>query len=152
MNEIVVFEKDEYQISTDKNRLDVELIYKFLTTSYWSPGIQRDEVNAKINGAECFGLYNHQGAQLGFARVITDYVAFGYLADVFILDEARGQGLGKWLVRCTQNHPRLKTLRRWLLATKDAHTLYAQCNFTPLQDPNFFMTICSPDIRSLTEE
>ena len=128
-----------YEISTDNARLDVDAIHAYLTRSYWSPGIPREIVERGIAHAECFGIYHNHDDQVGFARVVTDYTTFGYLADVFVLDTHRGKGLSKWLMECLDAHPDLQGFRRWMLATRDAHALYAKFAFTPLSNAERWM-------------
>ena len=131
----------EYVISTDRERLDLGAVHGFLSrASYWAGGITMEVVARSVEHSLPFGVYNtHQ--QVGFARVITDYATFAYVADVFILAPFRGQGLGKWLMRTIVSHPDLQGLRRFLLATKDAHGLYAQCGFRAPEHPDAFMEI-----------
>ena len=146
----------EYEISTDPMRLDVTVIHAFLTQSYWSPGIPRAVVERAISNSLCFGLYHKaervapgakaQTEQVGFARVITDKATFAYLADVFILDAHRGRGLSKWLVQIIKVHQDLQGLRRFLLATRDAHRLYQQFEFRELSNPSSMMEIVKPDV------
>lgn len=130
---------NDYTISTDKSRLDTALIHRFLShESYWAQNVPPDVVNRSIDNSLCFGV--HQGDhQIGFARVVTDQATFAYLADVFILPEHRGRGLSKQLMETISNWPTLQGLRRWVLATQDAHTLYEQFGFTALDKPEFFM-------------
>lgn len=131
--------KDDLLISTDKTKLDVALIHHYLCTeSYWAKNIPIALVEKSIAGSFCFGIY-HQEAQVGFARVITDHATFAYLADVFVLESYRGKGLSKWLMETIIGHPELQGLRRWLLATRDAHGLYAQYGFVPLDKPERIM-------------
>lgn len=138
-------ERGEYAISTDPHRLDVAAIHAYLTTSYWSPGIPRSVVERALANSLCFGLY--RGAQqVGFARVITDRATFAYLADVFILEPHRRQGLSKWLMECINSHADLQGLRRFMLATRDAHGLYQQFGFTQLANPARMMEVVRPDI------
>lgn len=130
----------EYTISTDKSRLDIPLIHQFLSRqSYWAQNIPVDIVERSIVHSLCFGVYQHDTQQVGFARVITDQATFAYLADVFILPEHRGKGLSKLLVKTISEWPTMQGLRRWVLATRDAHTLYAQFGFEPLDKPEIFM-------------
>ena len=130
------WQRGEYRVSTDAARLDVSLIYDFLTQeSYWGRGRSRELIERSIANSLAFGIYK-TGQQVGFARVITDYATFAYLADVFILPVERGQGLSKWLLEIITQHPALQGLRRWLLATRDAHGLYEQYGFTPLARPD----------------
>jgi len=133
-----------YEISTDPSRLQLAVIHAYLSRSYWSPGIPRDLVARAIANSICFGVYLGD-AQVGFARVITDQATFAYLADVYVLEEHRGQGLSKRLVEAVQAHPDLQGLRRFLLATRDAHGLYAQFGFAPPARPENFMEIRDPD-------
>ncbi|GAB3223257.1 GNAT family N-acetyltransferase [Spirosoma arcticum] len=130
---------NDYTISTDKSRLDTALIHRFLShESYWAQNVPPDVVHRSIDNSLCFGVYQGD-RQVGFARVVTDQATFAYLADVFILPEHRGRGLSKQLMETISNWPTLQGLRRWVLATRDAHTLYEQFGFTALDKPEFFM-------------
>ncbi len=121
--------EDEYEISADKTRLDFTMIHDFLANrSYWAKGVPVPVLKQSIENALCFGVY-HQGKQVGFARVVTDYATVAYVGDVFILESHRGTGLGKRLVTTIMDHPELQGLRLWLLATKDAHELYRKYGF-----------------------
>jgi GNAT superfamily N-acetyltransferase len=122
--------RDGYLISTDPGLLDREAIWSFLRTSYWSPGIAREVVDRGIDNSLVFGLYDAAGAQAGFARAVTDRARFAWLADVFVLGEHRGRGLGVWLVETVIAHPDVAGLRL-MLATADAHGLYARFGFVP---------------------
>lgn len=136
----------EYRISTDPNLLDIDMIHDFLCNhSYWAAGIPRDVVKRSVEGALCFGVYLGE-RQVGFARVITDFATIAYLGDVFILEDFRGQGLSKWLMACILSYPRLQGLRRFLLATADAHGLYAQFGFKPLARPERWMEWHNPKV------
>lgn len=130
--------KNEFNISTDKTKIDIAYVHEFLTQSYWSPGISMEVVKKAMEGSLCFGIYNND-KQVGYARMITDKATFAYLADVFIDENYRGKGLGKWLIKMILAHPDMQGLRRILLATKDAHALYEQFDFTPLNNPERFM-------------
>jgi GNAT superfamily N-acetyltransferase len=134
-----------YEISTDKTRLDIDLIHQFLATSYWAAEIPREIVERSIRHSLCFGVYR-LSSQIAFARVISDFTTFAYLADVFVLPEHRGRGVSKLLMQTILSHPDLQGLRRFVLATQDAHGLYAQFGFEPLANPSDFMTIHRPDI------
>lgn len=135
----------DFLISTDRDLIDVETVHRYLTAeSYWAAGIPLEVLARSIEHSLCFGLYKG-GKQAGFARVITDYATFGYLADVFVLEPYRGRGLSKWMMSVIRNHPDLQGFRRWMLATRDAHTLYAQFGFTPLSSPERLMEIVNPD-------
>jgi GNAT superfamily N-acetyltransferase len=135
----------DYEISTDRGLLDVTAIHAYLTQSYWSPGIPRGVVERAIANSLCFGLYR-EGKQVGFARVITDKATFAYLADVFVLEEHRGKGLAKRLMQAIKQHEDLQGLRRFLLATKDAHALYRQFGFTEPASPASLMEIRDADV------
>lgn len=138
------FLKKGFTISTDKSLLDVNMIYTYLSQeSYWAKNIPQEKVKRSIENSMCFGVYKN-GDQIGFARVITDKATFGYLADVFIIGGFRGLGLSKWLVQTILAHPDLQTLRRWVLATADAHGLYKQFGFSPLTKPEVWMDIYTP--------
>jgi GNAT superfamily N-acetyltransferase len=150
---IVVQGADE--IDTSRARLDVSVVHAFLTESYWSPGIPRDTVVRAMEGSLNFGLYRvarGRSAQIGLARMVTDGATFAYLADVFVLPDYRGAGLATWLVSTALTHPALAGLRRVLLATKDAHAIYARCGFAPLARPERFMEINRPDIYSAASD
>ena len=143
---IVEYHSGSYTVSTDRSRLDLTLIHDFLAhRSYWAQGIDRDVVARAIEHSLPFGVYEgHQ--QVGFARVLTDYAVFAYLMDVFILESHRGRGLGKWLVACIIAHPALQGLRRWMLATHDAHGLYRRYGFAPLEHPAHYLAASRPHL------
>ena len=120
--------RGEYTISTDRRRLDLDLIHDFLVDSYWAKGRSRERVAESIEHSLPFGLY--RGAeQVGFARVVTDFVVLAFLADVFVLEPHRGRGLGAWLVEVVTGLPELRSIRRWLLGTRDGHDLYRKFGF-----------------------
>lgn len=137
---------DDFVISTDPQRLDLDVIYNFLTNCYWAKGIPREIVAHSIEHSLCFGIYDGSGAQIGFARVITDFATIAYLGDVFVLASYRGRGLGKWMMECIMQHPKLQELRRWILLTRDAHGLYKQFGFTPLKSADRYMELYRPDV------
>lgn len=128
----------DYTISTDPARLDVEAIYGFLERSYWANTRQREITDLSLRHSLNFGIY-HGSAQVGLARIITDYATFAYICDVFISEEHRGDGLGKWLINTVINEPALQNVRRFMLATRDAHGLYAQFGFTAPTKPEIWM-------------
>lgn len=134
----------ELEISTDPARLDVDLIHGFLETSYWATGRRRSVVERSIRNSLCFGAYL-AGRQVAFARVVTDRAVFAYLMDVFVVPEFRGRGISKTLLRSVRSHPDLQNLRVFLLATRDAHDLYAQFGFRSLAHPERWMAIQDPD-------
>ncbi len=135
--------RGEHLISTDRSRLNLGIIHDFLSTSYWASGVPEDVVRRSVENSLVFGVYRSE-EQVGFARVVTDYATFAYLADVFVLEAHRGQGLGKWLIEVILSHPDLWGLRRWLLATGDAHELYRKYGFAELAQAGIFMEIHSP--------
>lgn len=137
--------RGEFTVTCDPERQDLELIHGFLSRSYWAKGIPKETVARSLSGALCFALL-HKGRQIGFARVISDLATIAYLGDVFVLPAYRGQGLSKWLLDCVTAHPDLQGLRRWILATADAHGLYEQCGFTALKQPKLFMERHDPDV------
>ena len=132
-------------VDDDPARLDMDVIHGFLTDAYWSQGIPREVVERAVRNSLCFGLYDGE-RQVGFARVVTDRATFAYLADVFVLESHRGRGLSKLLVAEILGHPSLQGLRRWVLATRDAHSLYAQYGFKGLAAPERFMELHDPDV------
>lgn len=136
---------NEYLISTDRSKIDVDAVHHFLTRSYWAEGIAKDVVERSINNSLCFGLY-HRERLAGFARVVSDYATFAYLADVFIIPEERGRGLSKWLIKVIIEHPQLQGLRRFTLATRDAHDLYTKFGFNLLDKPERWMHRNDPDV------
>ncbi|MEO8431821.1 MAG: GNAT family N-acetyltransferase [Acidobacteriota bacterium] len=139
--------RDAFTISTDPALLDREAIRAFLAQSYWAAGIPQEVVDRSIEGSLPFGLYE-EGRQIGLARVITDRATFAYVADVYVLESHRGRGLGVWLLETIHAHPDLRNLRRWMLATRDAHALYRKTGWAPLAQPDRFMEIAVPDIYS----
>jgi N-acetylglutamate synthase-like GNAT family acetyltransferase len=143
--EIMEWKKDEYLISTDKSKIDLNAVHHFLSQSYWAEGIPKDTVKRSIDNSLCFGIYR-KGQTVGFARVISDFATFAYLADVFVLPEERGKGLAKSLMQMIIDHPQLQNLRRFTFATKDAHDLYAQFGFTSFDKPDRWMQKHEPDV------
>ena len=133
----------EFEISTDKSRLDIAYIHDNLSRSYWAEGIPKERVMQAIEGAMCFGIYQGE-RQVGFARLITDQATFAYLADVFVDENLRCQGLGKMLMQHIMALEFMPQLRRIMLATRDAHGLYAQYGFSPIAIPDRWMEIARP--------
>jgi GNAT superfamily N-acetyltransferase len=136
---------DEYMITTDKQRFDIAAVHAYLTRSYWSPNIPLATVSKAIDNSLCFGLLLGT-EQVGFARVITDRATFAYLADVYVLEAHRGKGLSKRLMTAVHSHPDLQGLRRLMLATRDAHTLYEQFGYKSLANPQTIMEVLKPDV------
>lgn len=135
--------RDSFTVTCDPAKLQSAVVAQFLASSYWARGIPEATVEKSLNNSLCFALLDGE-TQVGFARVISDYVTFAYLADVFILPAHRGLGLSKWLMECVISHPDLQGLRRWLLATRDAHGLYEKFGFTALKKPEVFMERHNP--------
>lgn len=131
-------EREGYAISDDPARLDSDAIFAYLSRSYWAGNRQRHTQDIANHNSLCLGLYA-SSEQVGFARVVTDYATFAYLCDVYVLEAHQGKGLGKWLIECLHAHPRLQGLRRWSLATLDAHGLYAQQGWMPLANVGRWM-------------
>ena len=138
-------QREGFAITTETSFFNVEFIHAFLSKSYWAENIPLETVQRSIDNSLCFGVF-HLGRQIGFARVITDKATFGYLADVFIDEAYRGQGLSKWLMEEIMAHPDLQGLRRMMLATRDANGLYAKFGFSELTFPERWMQIHKPDI------
>jgi GNAT superfamily N-acetyltransferase len=138
MPQILETHRDAYTISTDPARLDLDAILDMLTRAYWAVGRPRERTERAIRNSLVFGVY--EGAkQIGVARVVTDYSIFAYLCDVFIHEEYRAHGLGKWLIQTIIEHPDLREMRRWVLVTSDAHGLYKKYGFTAIEDPEHWM-------------
>ena len=147
---VLEYRRGDFLISTDRARLDLTVIHGFLTSCYWSKGIPREVVARSIEHSLCFGIYDGSGAQVGFARVVSDYETVAYLGDVFVLESHRGRGLSKWLMECVMQHPALQNLRRWILLTRDAHALYSQFGFTPIETPERYMELHRPNVYDAT--
>lgn len=152
-----------YLVTSDRARLDLDVIHGFLTNCYWAKGIPRETVAQSIEHSLCFGIYHEVGGepqfppapamartpQVGFARVISDFATLAYLGDVFVLEEHRGRGLSKFMMECIMKHPALQGLRRWILLTRDAHGLYQQFGFTPLRTAERYMELHRPDVYEI---
>jgi GNAT superfamily N-acetyltransferase len=143
---VMEYRRGEFVISTDRERLNLDAVHGFLTNCYWAKGISREVVARSIEHSLCFGIYEGSGAQVGFARVVSDFATVAYLGDVFVLEPHRGRGLSKWLMECVVQHPALQSLRRWILLTRDAHGLYSQFGFTPVKAPERYMELHRPDV------
>ena len=142
---VIELRRENFLLSTDPERLDLAVIHAFLSGSYWAKGIPRELVARSIQNSLCFGVYS-DGQQVGFARVISDFATYAYVADVFVLAPFRGQGLGKWIMESILAHPRLEQLRRWNLVTKDAHGLYEQFGFRAPKRPENYMERYDEDV------
>jgi GNAT superfamily N-acetyltransferase len=143
------YRRGEFLISTDRERLSLDVVHGFLTNCYWAKGIPREVVARSIEHSLCFGVYEAGGAQVGFARVVSDFATVAYLGDVFVLESHRGRGLSKWLMDSILQHPALGNLRRWILLTRDAHRLYSQFGFTRVETPERYMELHQPDVYQM---
>ena len=143
---VVEYRRGDFLLSTDRQRLSLDIVHRFLTSCYWAKGISREVVARSIEHSLCFGIYDRDGQQVGFARVVSDFATFAYLGDVFVLESHRGRGLSKWLMQSIMQHPALQNLRRWILLTRDAHGLYSHYGFTPLNAPERHMELHRPDV------
>ena len=135
----------DFTVSDDTARVDVDVVWNYLKRSYWAEGIPRDVVERAIANSLNFGMYRG-GEQIGFARVITDYATFAYIADVFVVEAFRSQKLAVWLMECVAAHPRLQGFRNTMLGTRDAHALYEKTGFAPLAIPERWMQRLDPDV------
>jgi GNAT superfamily N-acetyltransferase len=137
---VIDADREEIVVTTDVDRMDLDVIHGFLADSYWARGIARETVERAMRYSLCFGAF-HQGAQVGFARVITDRATFAYVCDVFVLPACRGRGVGKRLMAAIMGHPALQGLRRWTLFTRDAHGLYRRFGFHEARHPERLMEV-----------
>lgn len=135
---------DDYRLSFDRSEVDIDAVHAFLTASYWSPGISRERVARAVAGSLCVSAYAPSGAQVGFARAVTDYASFAYLADVYVVPEHGGRGLARKMTQALLDHPEMQTIRRWMLATRDAHGVYEALGFHALEDPTKAMEYRPP--------
>ena len=141
--------KPPYEVSTDASRLDLPAVHAFLLSTYWSPSIPLEVVERAVRNSVCVGAYAG-ASQVGFARAVTEKATFAYLADVFVLEAHRGKGLSKQMLRALFQLAELQGLRRVMLATRDAHGLYASFGFTPLSNPSRFMELHNPVAYALS--
>ncbi|MFA3761055.1 GNAT family N-acetyltransferase [Yersinia sp. 2466 StPb PI] len=139
------FSRESFIVTTDKSRFDIHAMHAFLTCSSWAPGIDLETVRLSVKNSLCFGLFDEK-RQIGFARLVTDYATFGYLCDVYVLEEYQGLGLAKWLVECSQAHPVTTSLRRIMLVTDTAAFLYKKTGFQAINRHDFVWQINRPDI------
>ncbi len=137
--------RDGFEVNDNRDTLDLDVVHTFLTSCYWAEGIKLERVKRATSNSECFGLYTSSGEMIGFGRVLTDFSSIAYLMDVFVIEEYRGQGLGKWLVECILGHEPFKPVRRWMLGTLDAHSLYERYGFTPYDAVADLMMRYDPD-------
>ncbi|UJA22020.1 GNAT family N-acetyltransferase [Thermoleophilia bacterium SCSIO 60948] len=134
------------RLSTDPELVDLDLVHAFLTNSYWRPGVSRETISRAIAGSIPFTLIDDRERQVGFARVVTDRATFAYLGDVFVIEAARGRGLGDWMTGRILDHPHLRGIARWSLYTADAHRLYERHGFRPPANPDWAMEIVDPQV------
>ena len=135
-----------YKISSEINDMDISVIHGYISRSYWAKNIPLNVMETAINNSLCFGVFTDSGKQVAFARMVTDSATFAYLADVFVLEEHRGKGISKWIMKNIIEHPKLQGIRRMVLATSDAHGLYEQFGFKALNSPELFMELHQPDV------
>ncbi len=136
---------DGYSLSTDRARIDIDVVDRFLTDeAYWTDGLPRPVLERALAGSLPMGLYAPDGAMAGFARLVTDHAVFAYLRDVFVLPTHRGRGLAPWLALTIRSHPELATVTSWMLATRDAHAVYAKAGYAPVPHPEYYMTVPKP--------
>lgn len=143
---VAEYRRRDFLISTDRKRIDPDVVHGFLTNCYWAKGISRELVARSIEHSLCFGIYDENRQQVGFARVVSDFATVAYLGDVFVLESHRGRGLSKWLMECVIRHPALQGLRRWILLTRDAHGLYSKYGFASLKAPERYMELHRPQV------
>ncbi len=149
--DVLEWRSGAYTISTDRSRLDLELIHRFLSREFWdTEGIPRSVVERSIEHSLCFGVYDGE-RQVGFARAVTDRATFAFVSDDFVVESHRGRGLATWLMQCILAHPDLRGLHRILLVTRDPR-LYLKAGFTPLKDPEIYMEICDPEAYAASRE
>jgi GNAT superfamily N-acetyltransferase len=139
------YRKQDFVMSTDPSRLDLDTIHGYLTRSWWTPGISKETVERSLHASLCFGVY-HGDRQIGFARVISDFATYAYICDDFILEDYQGRGLGRWLMESILAHPDLQGLRRWTLIAEDPR-IYSKFGFKPLEDAGINMEIVAPAKR-----
>lgn len=144
-NQHLTFRKDRYTVTTDPAFFQIDAIQNFLSQSSWAPGIDAETVSLSIENSLCFGLLDGS-EQIGFARLVTDHATFGYLCDVYVLEEYQRTGLGRWLIECCHAHPVMSRLRRIMLVTDSAPWLYEKLGYTPLNRADFVWQINRPDI------
>jgi len=147
-SEAMEHRRGDFVISTGRERLSLDVVHGFLTNCYWAKGISREVVARSIEHSLCFGVYEGS-AQVGFARVVSDFATVAYLGDVFVLESHRRRGLSKWLMECIMRHPALQNLRRWILLTREAPGLYSQFGFTPVKAPERYMELHRPNVYEM---
>jgi len=140
MEKIINYTKGGFTVTTDKEKIEIDILHNFINQSYWANGRTKQTIITSIENSLCFSMFKGE-KQIGFARVITDYATFAYLCDVYIEEDYRGNGLGIWMLECILNYPNLLDLKKWLLATRDAHELYRKFGFYSMSNPEKYMEI-----------
>ena len=143
------WQRGEFVVSTNRSRLDIDLVHDYLASSYWAAGMPRAVLERGIENSLIFGIY-HGSRQVGFARAITDLATYAYLSDVFVVEGYRGQGLSKWLMECILGHPELQGLRRFALFTRDARGLYERYGFGPPRGSSVYLERWTPNVYAAT--
>src|SRR5207248_2531459 len=143
------WQRGEFVVSTNRSRLDIDLVHDYLASSYWAAGMPRAVLERGIENSLIFGIY-HASRQVGFARAITDLATYAYLSDVFVVERYRGQGLSKWLMECILGHPELQGLRRFALFTRDARGLYERYGFGPVRGSSVYLERWTPNVYAAT--
>ena len=143
------WQRGEFVVSTNRSRLDIDLVHDYLASSYWAAGMPRAVLERGIENSLIFGIY-HASRQVGFARAITDLATYAYLSDVFVVEGYRGQGLSKWLMECILGHPELQGLRRFALFTRDARGLYERYGFGPVRGSSVYLERWTPNVYAAT--
>ena len=138
----------DFNVSTDPNKVDLEVVFEFVSDSYWAKGIPRKTLVKAVQNSLVFGVYENNRNMVGFARIVTDKATFAYLGDVFVLPAFQGKGLAKLLMQSIVSHPEIQGLRRFMLATRDAHSLYAKFGFQTVENSEMLMQIWQPSIYS----
>lgn len=136
---------DGYELSTDRARIDLEVVERFLAEeAYWTRGLSRPLLERALTNSLPLGIYAPDGAMVGFGRLITDFTVFAYVRDMFVLPAHRGKGLATWVAQEIRSHPELATVTTWMLATRDAHAVYARAGYAPVPHPEYFMRVPKP--------
>ncbi|REF27482.1 acetyltransferase (GNAT) family protein [Xenorhabdus cabanillasii] len=140
MKEPIEWRRDEYWITTDKNKIDVKFVHSNLTQLFWARGVEFEKVKTAVENSLCFVLF-HSNKEIGFARLVTDFSMFSYISDVFIIDEYQKKGLGRWLIECILQHPAITQVKHVALVTSEAGWLYKKLGFEPVTEQDFVWTL-----------
>lgn len=137
--------RNGYTMSSDRTRIDMDVVFDFISNqSYWAQGVSRDRVERTVNGSLVLGIYTEAGEMIGFGRAVTDCASFAYLMDIFVVPEHRGKGLATWFAEAIREHPDMKLVNKWMLATRDAHKVYERAGFSMPANPEWIMQIHNP--------